>query len=42
MTNLFRIFMLLFSIGLTFAVAQAQERKIKPKAAAAGGREDGR
>jgi hypothetical protein len=29
MTNFFRIFMLVFSIGLTFSVAQAQERKIK-------------
>ena len=29
MTNLIGIFMLVFSIGLTFSVAQAQERKIK-------------
>src|SRR5258705_11226277 len=29
MTNLIRISMLVFSIGLTFSTAQAQERKIK-------------
>ena len=29
MTNLIKVFMLVFSIGLTFSAAQAQERKIK-------------